>query len=144
MIALSIDFKPELISLCEVIVFVSLGSIEHWLTFPFFTLFLGEKNSCYLPESTLTTYNLAKEAHPHQEYSWIQIPGYGHLDCIFGRNAVYDVYPHILRALDAHSQDLLLRDKNAVLHVLRAVDSLKLEDSGLITKSSTNDNDNSI
>ena len=100
--------------------------------------FLGEKNSCYLPESTLTTYNLAKEAHPHQEYSWIQIPGYGHLDCIFGRNAVCDVYPHILKALEAHSQDLH-RDKNAILHVLRATDSLKLDDSGLITKSSTNE-----
>lgn len=59
-----------------------------------------------------------------------------------------DVYPHILKALDAHSQDLhsqdlhsqdLHRDKNAILHELRATDSLKLDDSGLITKSSTNE-----
>lgn len=49
-----------------------------------------------------------------------------------------DVYPHILKALEAHSQDLH-RDKNAILHVLRATDSLKLDDSGLITKSSTNE-----
>jgi cholesterol oxidase len=30
------------------------------------------------------------------------IPGYGHLDCIFGKNAAADVYPVILRYLDAH------------------------------------------
>ncbi|CAH3174456.1 unnamed protein product [Porites lobata] len=87
---------------------------------------VGEKNSCYLPESTLTTFNLVKEAHPHQEYSWIQIPGYGHLDCIYGRDAVHDVYPHILKALDAHAQDDLHRDKAARRHVLRALKSLEI------------------
>lgn len=85
---------------------------------------LGEKNSCYLPNSTKTTYNLVKEAHPSQQYSWTQIPNYGHLDCMYGRDAVYDVYPHILKALDAHARDDLHHDNTARRHVLKAVKSL--------------------
>lgn len=85
---------------------------------------LGEKNSCYLPNSTRTTYNLVKEAHPSQQYSWTQLPNYGHLDCMYGRDAVHDVYPHILKALDAHARDDLHRDNTARRHVLKAVKSL--------------------
>ena len=87
--------------------------------------FLGEQNSCYLPESTFKTFNLVKEAHPTQEYTWIQIPGYGHLDCIYGKAAVHDVYPHILKALDAHAEDDLLLDEIACKSVTNAVVSLK-------------------
>ena len=86
---------------------------------------IGEKNSSILPESTLKTFNLVKEAHPLQEYTWIQIPGYGHLDCIIGKAAVHDVYPHILKALDAHAEDDLLLDENACNSVTNAVASLK-------------------
>ncbi|XP_078381781.1 uncharacterized protein LOC144664495 isoform X2 [Oculina patagonica] len=85
----------------------------------------GERNSCYLPESTFRTFNLAKEAHPTQEYTWIQIPDYGHLDCIYGKAAVHDVYPYILKALDAHAQDELLLDAFARNSVKNAVASLK-------------------
>ena len=99
----------------------------------FYASLLGEKNSCYLPESTLTTFNLVKEAHPHQEYSWIQIPGYGHLDCIYGRDAVHDVYPHILKALDAYAQDDLHRDKAARRHVLQALKSLEINPGMIVT-----------
>ena len=67
----------------------------------------GENNPVFVPESTHTTYELVKEAHPNQEYDWILIPDYGHLDCWIGRNAVYDVYPYILRALDRHAYDNL-------------------------------------
>ena len=28
------------------------------------------------------------------------VPGYGHIDCIFGRNAVNDVYPKIVEHLE--------------------------------------------
>ncbi|KAL9984021.1 hypothetical protein ACROYT_G006275 [Oculina patagonica] len=76
------------------------------LDFPI-TLIVGEKNQVFVPESTHTTYELMKEAHPNQEYDWIQIPDYSHIDCIIGKNAVYDVYPHILRALDRHAYDNL-------------------------------------
>jgi cholesterol oxidase len=37
-----------------------------------------------------------------EHYERHVIPGYGHLDCIFGKNAAVDVYPLILRYLDAH------------------------------------------
>ncbi|XP_078359087.1 uncharacterized protein LOC144643643 isoform X2 [Oculina patagonica] len=76
------------------------------LDFPI-TFVVGENNTVFVPESTRTTYELVKEAHPNQEYEWIQIPDYSHLDCIIGKNAVYDVYPHILRALDRHAYDNL-------------------------------------
>ena len=72
-----------------------------------------------------------KEAHPSQQYSWIQIPEYGHLDCIYGRNAVHDVYPHILKALDAHAHDALHLDNAACCHVMRAVKSLEIN-SGMV------------
>lgn len=88
-------------------------------------ILIGEKNSCYLSESTFKTFNLVKEAHPTQEYTWIQIPGYGHLDCILGKAAVHDVYPHILKALDAHAEDDLLLDENACNSLTNAVASLK-------------------
>ena len=72
-----------------------------------------------------------KQAHPSQQYSWIQIPEYGHLDCIYGRNAVHDVYPHILKALDAHAHDALHLDTAARNHVMRAVKSLEIN-SGMV------------
>ena len=78
-----------------------------------------------MPESTFKTFNLVKEAHPVQDYTWIQIPGYGHLDCIYGKAAVHDVYPHILKALDAHAQDELIMDEIACNCVTNAVASLK-------------------
>jgi cholesterol oxidase len=37
-----------------------------------------------------------------ERYERHVIPGYGHLDCIFGKNAAVDVYPVIARYLDAH------------------------------------------
>ncbi|XP_028394624.1 uncharacterized protein LOC114518825 isoform X2 [Dendronephthya gigantea] len=74
------------------------------LNFPI-RFIVGEKNSCYLPESTLTTLNLVKEAHPHQNYSRITIPDYGHLDCIYGKDAVHDVFPHIKESLEQYAED---------------------------------------
>lgn len=42
-----------------------------------------------------------------------------------GKAAVHDVYPHILKALDAHAQDDLLQDEIARNCVTNAVASLK-------------------
>ena len=67
----------------------------------------GENNQVFVQESTRTTYELVREAHPDQEYDWILIPDYGHFDCVIGKNAVYDVYPYILSALDRHAYDNL-------------------------------------
>ena len=60
----------------------------------------GEKNICYLPESTEKTYKLLQQHFGAEQYSRVVIPEYGHIDCIFGKNAVEDVYPHMLEHLE--------------------------------------------
>ena len=60
----------------------------------------GEHNECYLPESTERTYNRLRECFDPNLYSRHVIPNYGHIDCIFGKNAAVDVYPLILAHLD--------------------------------------------
>lgn len=60
----------------------------------------GEKNECYLPESTKLTYDWLRGEFGDEQYSRVVIPEYGHIDCIFGRNAVEDVYPHMLEHLE--------------------------------------------
>ncbi|HEX7935422.1 MAG TPA: alpha/beta fold hydrolase [Paraburkholderia sp.] len=62
----------------------------------------GDRNETYLPESTALTYGMLMNAFPEQPYERHLIPGYGHIDCIFGKNAAVDVYPIIARYLDAH------------------------------------------
>ena len=62
----------------------------------------GEKNETYLPISTQRTYDMLVSRFPEQPYERHVIPGYGHIDCIFGKNASVDVYPVIVRYLDAH------------------------------------------
>lgn len=62
----------------------------------------GERNETYLPQSTLLTYEMLTGQFPEQPYERHIIPGYGHIDCIFGKNAALDVYPVIAKYLDAH------------------------------------------
>ncbi|MFM0202023.1 alpha/beta fold hydrolase [Paraburkholderia fungorum] len=62
----------------------------------------GEKNETYLPKSTQLTYDMLVKQFPEQPYERHIIPGYGHIDCIFGKNAAVDVYPLIARYLNAH------------------------------------------
>jgi cholesterol oxidase len=62
----------------------------------------GTENRCYLPVSTETTFNMLVDRFGAQQYERHLIPGYGHLDCIFGKNAAVEVYPVIARYLDAH------------------------------------------
>jgi len=61
----------------------------------------GAENDCFFPESTEITYNLLREKNGDTLYKRHVIPGYGHIDCIFGKNAVNDVYPLILEHLDS-------------------------------------------
>lgn len=59
----------------------------------------GEKNVCFLPESTLRTVERLAEHNGADLYERHVIPGYGHIDCIFGKTAARDVYGHILKHL---------------------------------------------
>ncbi|MGZ5890945.1 MAG: hypothetical protein ACXWJS_10170, partial [Hyphomicrobium sp.] len=58
------------------------------------------KNECFKPESTARTLARLSEANGKQLYERHVIPGYGHIDCIFGKNAAIDVFPHIVAHLD--------------------------------------------
>ena len=53
------------------------------------------------PKSTQITYDLLRETNDKSLYSRHLIPGYGHIDCIFGKNAWQDVFPIVLNALES-------------------------------------------
>jgi cholesterol oxidase len=61
----------------------------------------GAANQCFLPESTEITYNLLCQANGDKLYSRHVIPNYGHIDCIYGKNAVNDIFPLMLSHLEA-------------------------------------------
>jgi cholesterol oxidase len=60
----------------------------------------GAANDCFLPESTAMTYGALRRANPGTSYQRYVIPGYGHIDCIFGKDASRDVYPLIRKHLE--------------------------------------------
>jgi len=64
------------------------------------TFIHGADNECFLPESTQITYDLLRRTNGASFYDRHVIPGYGHIDCIFGKNASRDVFPIVLNALD--------------------------------------------
>ena len=64
------------------------------------TFIHGERNACFLPASTEKTYELLRRHNGTGLYRRHVIAGYGHIDCIFGKNAVTDVYPFILQHLE--------------------------------------------
>ena len=64
------------------------------------TFIHGDRNECFLPASTEKTYELLRQQNGTGLYRRHVIPDYGHIDCIFGKNAVKDVYPLILQHLD--------------------------------------------
>lgn len=60
----------------------------------------GERNQCFLPASTEKTLQVLSERNGAALYSRVVIPDYGHIDCIFGKNAAQDVYGRILEHLE--------------------------------------------
>lgn len=60
----------------------------------------GGDNQCFLPESAKTTYDLLCARNGAAYYTRQIVDGYGHIDCIFGRAAAADVFPHVLRHLE--------------------------------------------
>ena len=65
----------------------------------------GTENELWLPDSTRQTFDWLCEANGQELYSRYLIPHYGHIDCIFGKNAALDVYPFILKHLEATLSD---------------------------------------
>ncbi len=64
------------------------------------TFIHGAQNNCFLPQSTEQTVKLLSEKNGGNLYTRHVIPNYGHIDCIYGKNAVNDVYPFILHHLE--------------------------------------------
>lgn len=64
------------------------------------TFIHGAENQVFLPVSTELTYNWLREKNGDDLYHRYVIPHYGHIDCIFGKNAAVDVYPLILQHLE--------------------------------------------
>lgn len=62
----------------------------------------GAENHCFLPEGTKKTFETLCDRFGPKNYSRHVIEGYGHIDCIFGKNAHEKVYPLIVAHLDAH------------------------------------------
>lgn len=63
------------------------------------TIVHGAENSCFHLESTARTIDALSAANGRGHYRRHVIPGYGHIDCIFGKNAARDVYPCFLEGL---------------------------------------------
>jgi cholesterol oxidase len=59
----------------------------------------GAENECFLPESTALTVEALRKINGDR-YERHVIDGYGHIDCIFGKDASRDVYPRIADFLD--------------------------------------------
>lgn len=60
----------------------------------------GADNLCVLPKSTEITLDVVSKANGQGLYRRHLIPDYGHVDCILGKNADQDVYPHIAEHLE--------------------------------------------
>lgn len=66
------------------------------------TFIHGAENRCFDPLSTQLSYDELCSRFDPSQYTRHVIPGYGHIDCIFGQDASRDVYPHILAHLDKY------------------------------------------
>ena len=66
------------------------------------TLIQGSENQVWTLEATQTTYDALVDHFGNDDgrYARHVIEGYGHLDTVFGKNAVHDTYPKMLDHLD--------------------------------------------
>lgn len=64
------------------------------------TIVHGAENSCFLPVSTQKTIAALAAANGARLYNRHVIPNYGHINCIYGKNAARDVYDKIVGGLE--------------------------------------------
>ena len=60
----------------------------------------GAENQTFLPEGTEKAVAYLSEANGAHWYDIKMIANYGHIDCIYGKNAIVDVFPYIKEHLD--------------------------------------------
>ncbi len=60
----------------------------------------GAENRCYLPASTERSFQRLCQVNGPDLYDRHLVPGFGHIDCIFGKRAIEEVYPLILEHLE--------------------------------------------
>jgi cholesterol oxidase len=70
------------------------------------TILHGAANQVNEPAGTELSYNLLCAKNGVDRYRRHVIPNYGHIDCLFGKQASRDVYPLILEHLQAQTQGL--------------------------------------
>ncbi|MBK6641225.1 MAG: hypothetical protein IPG39_08265 [Bacteroidetes bacterium] len=64
------------------------------------TFIHGQENKVFDPESTLITYNKLIALNGDDYYARHVIEGYGHNDCLYGKNSNVDVFPLALHAIE--------------------------------------------
>jgi hypothetical protein len=55
----------------------------------------GSNNAVYIPESTMTSYDILRNKFESSNYERWVFEKYGHLDCWMGKSAHIDVFPHV-------------------------------------------------
>lgn len=60
----------------------------------------GGENDCFPPAGSERTLAWLRAHNDPRLYSRVVIPGFGHIDCIFGSQAATRVYPHIVEHLE--------------------------------------------
>ena len=65
----------------------------------------GSLNATFTPSSTEKTIRWLQKHEPDAPVERELVEGYGHIDCIFGRDAAVDVFPRIVEHLMAHAGD---------------------------------------
>lgn len=69
-------------------------------------LFLaGEENREFYPSASALTVRALQEVNDRALYTREVIPGYGHMDCFIGHCASSDIFPRIVKHLDAHPSE---------------------------------------
>jgi pimeloyl-ACP methyl ester carboxylesterase len=64
-----------------------------------FAFFAGSENICFLPASQRATHRWFEENRPGG-HTYVELPGYGHLDVFMGQEAARDVFPKMLAELE--------------------------------------------
>jgi hypothetical protein len=65
-----------------------------------FVFLAGQQNRCFLPESQVRSFEYFDRLAPHRHAVHV-LPGYSHLDVFLGEHASRDVFPLILKELEA-------------------------------------------